>query len=178
MTPDELERQAETLAFINSELVGRLDRQSDSLAKIDNKAVLVVGYALAAASFLATRHAQPVLASLAYAVYAAAAGCGIATLALRNYPDIDCRWLVNGYAERSRAAILAALAANRVEDFEFKKCRMKAKARGWWVSVAALVIGTILMVTAILVQNERHDRPERPAGRPAASIVGFGSGVH
>src|SRR6266496_5785751 len=55
MTPDELERQAETLAFINSELVCRLDRQSDSLAKIDNKAVLVVGYALAAASFLATR---------------------------------------------------------------------------------------------------------------------------
>jgi hypothetical protein len=59
MKPDEVERQAETLVLINSGLAARLDRQADSLAKIDNKAVVVIGYALAAATFLATRRAQP-----------------------------------------------------------------------------------------------------------------------
>jgi hypothetical protein len=177
MTPEELERQTETLALINSEIVGRLDRQTDCLNRIDTKAVLVVGYAIAAVSFLATRHAQPLLAGLAYAAFAVAAGCGIATLALRNYPDIGCRRLVTGYAGGSRAVILAALVANRVEDFEYKKSRLKAKARGWWISLAALLTGTILMVTAILVQTGQHDH-RQSVGQPAASVVRLGSGAY
>src|SRR5258708_10562218 len=71
VTPKEPEPQAETLDLINSEISASLARQSDSGKNIDTKAVVLVGYAVAAAAFLATRHAQPVLAPLAYIAYAA-----------------------------------------------------------------------------------------------------------
>src|SRR5260370_17645936 len=70
VTPKEPEPQAETLDLINSEISASLARQSDSGKNIDTKAVVLVGYAVAAAAFLATRHAQPVLAALAYIAYA------------------------------------------------------------------------------------------------------------
>lgn len=57
-----------------------------------------VGYAAAASSFLATRHAQPVLAALAYAAYGLAAGFGIWAYAVRLYQDVpEPRQLFNGY---------------------------------------------------------------------------------
>jgi hypothetical protein len=153
MTPDEVERQAETLTLINNELTSRLDRQAGSLANLDNKAVIVIGYALAAATFLATRHAQPVLATSAYGAFAVAAGFGIMVVAIRNYQDIEPRPLFTGYASRSRAVTLAAVAAKRVKHFEFNRDRLNRKAWQWWASLSALVIGTVLMVAAILVHN-------------------------
>ncbi len=174
MTPDEVERQAETLALINSELAGRLDRQADSLAKIDNKAVVVIGYALAAVTFLATRLAQPALAASAYAAFAVAVGFGIMVVAVRNYQDIEPRPLFTGYAPRSRAATLAAMAAKRVKHFEFNRDRLNTKAWQWWTSLTALVIGTMLMVAALLVQTYQHDHIGRP-GRPAGSVFHHGS---
>lgn len=59
MTPEELERQGATLKLINTELTARLARQADDSAKVDTKAIVIVGYAVAASSFLAIRHAQP-----------------------------------------------------------------------------------------------------------------------
>jgi len=43
ITPNELETQEQTLALINTEISGRLDRQSESLGKIDGKAGLLLG---------------------------------------------------------------------------------------------------------------------------------------
>jgi len=171
MTPDEVERQAETLALINSELASRLDRQADSLAKIDNKAVVVIGYALAATTFLATRHAQPALTALAYALFAVAIGFGIMVIAVRNYQDIEPRPLFVGYAPRSMAATLAAVAAKRVKHFEFNRGRLNKKAWQWWTSLIALVVGTTLMVAAILVQTSGHDHGAR-SRRPPVSSAG------
>jgi hypothetical protein len=48
MTEDDLEGQTGTLKIVNAELAARLDRQFDSAAKIDNKAVVLVGYTVAA----------------------------------------------------------------------------------------------------------------------------------
>jgi hypothetical protein len=169
MTPDEVERQAETLALINSELACRLDRQADCLVKIDNKAVVVIGYALAAATFLATRHAQPGLAACAYGAFAVAAGFGITVVAVRNYQDFEPRALFTGYAPRSRAATLAVVAAMRVKHFEFNRGRLNTKAWQWWTSLTALLIGTMLMVAAILVQTNAHDHAARPR-QPAVSV--------
>ena len=52
VTPKEPEPQAETLDLINSEISASLARQSDSGKNIDTKAVVLVGYAVAAAAFL------------------------------------------------------------------------------------------------------------------------------
>ncbi|MER6434641.1 hypothetical protein ABT272_45050 [Streptomyces sp900105245] len=45
MTPAELEAQRETLELLNNEVAARLTRKSDSLAKIDSKAVLLIRFA-------------------------------------------------------------------------------------------------------------------------------------
>ncbi|MFE1030110.1 hypothetical protein ACFW5I_37310 [Streptomyces sp. NPDC058818] len=45
MTPAELKAQKDTLELLNNEVASRLTRQSDSLAKIDTKAVFLLGFA-------------------------------------------------------------------------------------------------------------------------------------
>jgi hypothetical protein len=62
MTPAEIEAQTGTLELLNNEVASRLARQSESLAKIDTKAVFLIGFAATAAQFLATHQRHEVLA--------------------------------------------------------------------------------------------------------------------
>ncbi len=151
VTPEQLKGQTETLELINSEVTASLARQSDSGSKIDTKAVALVGYAGAASSFLATRHAQPALAVLAYAAFAAAAGFGVSAYAVRLYQNVpEPRHLFTGYMARSKAETLAALAATRVEAFESNIPSYARKRRRWWISLFSLAIGLILMILSVL----------------------------
>jgi hypothetical protein len=171
MTPAELDRQADTLALINDDIAGRLDRQAASLDKIDNKAVVVVGYALAAASFLATRNSQPVLAGLAFGAFAVAAVFGVLALAVWNYQDTEPVALVQ-YVSVNRGQALAAMIANRTQIFAANSRRQRVKARQWWISISVLLLGTALMVAAILVHTTKHDRADSTAGTAAVSVYG------
>ena len=121
MDPEELERHSETLALLNDELTGLLDRVSASLTKIDDKAALVVGYSIAAASFLATRHGQPLAAGFAFGFFGVSAVFAVAVLAVRSYQDFEPRPLLNHYAQQTRAVTLAALTAERVQAAEFNR---------------------------------------------------------
>ncbi len=77
MTPQELEDQEQTLELINSELAARLARQSESGAKVDTKAIFLVGFAATAAQFLASRSFEPFTGAAAFMAYAVAwAGAG------------------------------------------------------------------------------------------------------
>jgi hypothetical protein len=81
----------------------RCARQECSGRNLDTKAVLLIGHAGAAASFLASRYAQPVLAAFAYAAYAGAAATGIWATAVRVYQDVpEPRQL---FTERSNTAL-------------------------------------------------------------------------
>lgn len=170
MTPEELEHREDTLSLINTEIASRLDRQSDSLAKIDSKAGLVVGYAFAAASFLATRHAQPILAAFAYVGLGAAAATGVTALAVWNFQDTEPAALL-AHANSSPAAIFAALISRRVMIYRINNAKQRRKARQWWLCLGAAVAGTVLMVLAILVQTYGHDRPEQQHGRPSSGAL-------
>jgi DNA-directed RNA polymerase subunit L len=129
----------------------------------------MIGYALAAATFLATRHAQPVLAGIGYAAFAAALGFGIAAMAIRNYDDLAPTTLL-GYLSWSPAQTRAARLANQVQTFESNKEKQKIKADHWRNSLIALIFGTLITVPAILVQTYSHDHPS--AGRPAILVHG------
>jgi hypothetical protein len=164
------ELQADTLELINSELTDRLAREAEASAQIDTKAALVVGYVAAASAFLAVRHSQPVLTWLALAAFAVAAGFGIATYGVTRYKEApDPRRLFNHYASKPKSEALAALAARRVGAYEINASRNERKARLWWVSLVALVIGVVLMFAALYVHTGSHDRPGRQGHRPAAT---------
>lgn len=173
MTPEELERQAETLELINAELTARLDRQADSDAKIDTKAVTLIGYAVVAASFLATRHPQAILAGFAYGLDAVAVGLSLGAYALARHLDVPSpRALFNRYAARSKPMALAALAAERVRAFEANARRHERKSRLWRASLASLVLGLTLMVASIMVQTGHHAtgaKSGQAGTRPSAS---------
>lgn len=148
--PDQLERHAETLELINTEVTASLTRQFSSAQSIDTKAITVVGYAGAAAAFLATRHAEAILAAFAYAAYGLSAVFGMWTFALRTYTDVPRpRDLFNGYWTRPKARVLAALAATRVKAFESNIKEEQRKRRRWWLSVASLAAGMTLMILSL-----------------------------
>lgn len=150
MTPQQLEERAPTLELINAEITASIARQANSGRNLDTKAVLLIGYAGAAASFLATRHAQSVLAAFAYAAYAAAVTAGIWAAAVRVYQDVpEPRRLFTEYLARSRAETLAALAASRVDAFESNTRKQARKASGWWISLGCLSVGMTLMLFAL-----------------------------
>lgn len=175
------EMQQDVLELINTEVAGRLTRQSAAGAQIDTKAIVLVGYVVAASSFLATQHPQPVLAGLAYAAYAGAAGSGILAYAVGTYQDVpDPRRLLNTYGTRSKSDTLARLAATRVEAFERNASKHERKAAEWKVSLAALIIGVALMLASIFAHTSSHGRSAglrqhpatAPSGRIAADLRG------
>jgi hypothetical protein len=167
ITPNELEAQEQTLALINTEISGRLDRQSDSLGKIDGKAGLLLGYTIAASSFLSTRSFQPVVGGFAYACFGVAALAGVGALAVWSYQDIEPVPLI-AHANDSPARLLAALISRRATIYNVNNGRQRWKAKAWWACLATVVVGSVLMVTSILVQTSHHDaakpRGQQPAG--------------
>jgi hypothetical protein len=168
--PEELRGQAETLELINAELAARLDRQVDSTAKIDNKAVALAGYVIVAASFLATQHPQPVLAGLAYAAYVITFGLSVFAYAVGTYRDVpDPRSLLNGYARRAKPEVLGALAAGRVKAFEANARRHERKALFWRISLATLAAGVTLMVASVVVHTSPHGNTARARSSASAS---------
>jgi hypothetical protein len=140
----------ETLDLINTEITARLARQYDSGTSIDTKAVVLVGYAGTAAAFLTTRHAQPVLATLAYVAYAVAAGFGIWAYAVTYYDEVPKpRALYNEYWEQPKADVLADLAATRVKVCEDNAAKLRWKFTRWWISLASLAVAMTLMIFSI-----------------------------
>jgi FlaG/FlaF family flagellin (archaellin) len=180
VTPQELEEQADTLELINTELAARLERQSDSDGKIDTKALALAGYAVAAASFLATQHPQVVLASLAFVFDACAAGLATCAYALGAYRDVPApRALFTRYAGQSKPATLAALAAERVRAFESNHQKHERKTRFWRASLVSLAIAVTLMVASVVVQTGQHGttaKPGRSGSQPTASFTSSSAG--
>jgi hypothetical protein len=169
MTPDEINEVAAneaTLSLINAEISGRLDRQSDSIGKIENKAGLLLGYTIAASSFLSTRSFQPVAAGFAYALFAVAAIAGVYALAVRTYKDIEPDGVI-AYSNQSVGLTLAMLIGTRGEAYDVNKGRQRWKAWAWWTCLAAVVAGSALMVASILVQTGSHDGVQLRGQRPA-----------
>jgi hypothetical protein len=171
--PPSTRHHQETLELINAEITAALGRASDASSRIDNKAVVLVGYAAAAASFLATRHPQPLLAALAYTAYAAAAALGTWAYAVQTYTDVpEPLALFNVYWNKPPADTLAALAATRAQAFHANTRPRKRKKQRWWASLASLAAGTILMILALTIPHTGHHDSAAPVGTRQAALTG------
>jgi hypothetical protein len=160
---------ADGLEFIYSEIAAAHDRQSDALDKIDAKTVLVVGYALGAGVFLATQHGEFVLAVLAYLALALAVAFAVLAYMVRAYEEIKPRSLFEKYYNRNKSDIIVTLAATRVKHYERNRALLRVKAVHWRRSLAALIVGSLLMIGAIFVHTVSHDHTggARQPGRGA-----------
>jgi hypothetical protein len=143
----------DTLDQIYAEIAAAHDRLADALASADAKTVLVVGYALGAATFLATQHPQVVLAVLAYLALSLAVVFGILAYRIRDMREVEPRVLFSDYYLEDKARLLRELAATRVKHYEHNKNLLSAKVGHWWRSLAMLFLGTVVMIAAILVHT-------------------------
>ncbi|MFE7713149.1 hypothetical protein ACFU6I_47235 [Streptomyces sp. NPDC057486] len=153
MTPAELQAQESTLELLNNEAASRLTRQSDSLAKIDTKAVFLIGFAATAAQFLATHKHHDVLAYIAFAAYAVTLLTGVQTIRVAEHKDLEPRPMIVAHVRSPKSQVMIELAASRASIFEMNKRRHELKARYWAVSLWSLVGGLGLSTVALLLQT-------------------------
>jgi soluble lytic murein transglycosylase-like protein len=153
MTPAELEAQEPTLELLNNEVASRLSRQSDSLAKIDTKAVFLIGFAATAAQFLATHRHHDVLAYCAFAAYAVTLLTGVRTIRVAEHKDLEPRPMIAAHVALPKSHALAALTASRASIFEKNEERHEKKARYWAGSLWSLVLGLGLSTVSLLLHT-------------------------
>lgn len=153
MTPEEQEDRKDTLELINSELAARMARQSDSMSKIDTKAVFLVGFVATAAQFLASHDHQPVIAALAFVAYAVAFVFGVLIFHLADFEDVVPRTVLDENARSPKSQALMQLAATRVGMFEKNKEQHDRKAERWTVSLSALAVGFVLSTVALVAHT-------------------------
>lgn len=169
MTPQELRERESNLELINSEIASRMARQSEAGAKVDTKAVFVVGFAATAGQFLAARSFEPYTGTAAFVAYAVAIGAGISVFSLAKYEDIDPRAVLDGHGRGEKSATLIVLAATRVTMFETNGEVHRRKTKRWTISLTATVVGICLSTVSIVLHTGVHDRqPGKPAS-PSAS---------
>ncbi|WP_371661021.1 hypothetical protein [Streptomyces sp. NBC_00280] len=170
MTPQQLRDQEPTLELINSELSSRMERQVESGAKVDTKAVFLVGSAATATQFLASRTFEPFTGAAAFAAYVIAIAFGVSIFNLAEYEDIEPREVLENHGRSSKGAALVALAATRVGMFE-KNARVHTrKTKRWTVSLTALVVGVCLSTVSIVLHTGDHDRRTEP-GEPSPAAT-------
>ncbi len=112
MTPREFQDQEQTLELINSELAARLARQAESGAKVDTKAIFLVGFAATAAQSPASRNFEPFTGAAAFTAYAVAIGYGISIFNLAECEDFEARVTLDTYAGATRGAALGGARRN------------------------------------------------------------------
>ncbi|MER6349760.1 hypothetical protein ACWC10_25310 [Streptomyces sp. NPDC001595] len=153
MTPAELEAQESTLELLNNETAARLARQVDSLAKIDSKAVFLIGFAATAAQFLATHKHHTALAYCAFAAYAASLLAGVQTFRVAAHKDLEPRPMIVTHVRSPKSRVLIELAASRASIFEENKKRHDQKVRYWTISLWSLAGGLVLSTAALLLHT-------------------------
>ena len=147
-----LDYQVETLELINTEISGRLTRQTTAGNEVDTKAALLAGVPATATQFLATRK-DPwlVFAVVAYSTYGLSFLTAVAAYALARYTDVpNPRALVEHCVTESKAKTLAHLLATRVNAYEANMKKHRRKVIFWWISVVALTLGLVSSVVAIV----------------------------
>ncbi|MPZ81043.1 MAG: hypothetical protein GEV28_11855 [Actinophytocola sp.] len=130
--------------LINAEQATRLDRQGQSLARIETKPGVVATFALAGGQFLATRHPfatswSTLLGVLAFACYVVTAGCSIWVTRVARGADL------------TRAQVLQRLIVSRVEVYKRNNGPNAKRARVWWHSVWVLSAGFLCSVACIML---------------------------
>ncbi|MFD4786253.1 hypothetical protein ACFWN1_04080 [Streptomyces sp. NPDC058459] len=166
MTPQELQARESNLELINSEIAARMARQSEAGAKVDTKAVFVVGFAATAAQFLAARPFEPYTGIAAFVAYAVSIGVGISIFSLAKYEDIEPRAVLDSHGRDEKPTTLMALAATRVTMFETNGAAHERKTKRWVVSLTAIAVGICLSTVSVLLHTDVHDRE---SGKPAPS---------
>jgi len=148
------EPQLDVLKLVNAELTARIARQDASMTRVETKAVVTIGFAVAAAQFLATRDLfksplSILFGLLAFMAYLLAFAIGIWSIRVAKFADLEGSWLL-GLAEQPHVNVLRKLSWSRKNVVDQNKKAAERKARLWWRSLGLLTAGLVSSVLCVV----------------------------
>ncbi len=161
---EEALEQPETWDLLNEELRHRLDVQRAAAQRLETKATVIIGAALAGVQFIAKEPFRSYWLPLAVGSYLAAIGAGLLAVLPQVFHETGPRPMLIGLWLYPRGRAAAELANNRLAAYEMNVKRHGRRVAAVRVSVVALVLAAILSV-AHLTQGARtvSDKPQEPA---------------
>jgi hypothetical protein len=168
-----------TLRLVHAELKDRASRLDASTSRLDTKATTLLGFVLAAGTFLATQETGGWWKVPSFIAFAVAAYFGIQAMRVRVFKDApEPAPLVEHVAAKSEAVALALLIkATHDAITESRKTHQK-KADAWKRSLATLIIAVVLTAIAAIFggldggRNEQRPGQRQPAPSAAPSADG------
>lgn len=171
----EPEVELDNVRLINDEISARLGRLDANGARLDAKATTLLGFVLAAATFLAA-HTGPHWWKLAAFVALGVSGVfGLAAMRPRTHHDSpEPAPLWADMKARTEMATLALLIESKVKVFKLNKAVHERKAVHWRFSMGALTLAVAFTVTTLAIGSNSHGETgstklPKPAG--SASTV-------
>jgi hypothetical protein len=162
----------ETLRLVHQEVSERSSRLAANSDRIDTKATTLLGFVLAAATFLASKSPQPVLAVLGYLGFTLAGYFGIRSMRPRAFKDApEPGPLMRDVAPRSEAAALTLITTAKVQAFEHNHKTHEDKAKHWSLSLRTLMVAALLAVLALAIGDGKSDGNEQQQQRPAPTAA-------
>ncbi|MEY2446654.1 MAG: hypothetical protein QOH79_130 [Acidimicrobiaceae bacterium] len=160
--------QPATWELLNDEMRHRLDVQRAAGERIDAKAAIVLGAAIAAVQFVAKEPVRSYWLPASVSAYAVAIVLALVALRPRAFDEVGGHAMLVGLWAYPRGRAAAELANNRVWALTKNAERQTGRIRWLWASIAVLLLAAMMSVVH-LTQGERID-----AG-PTARICSAGS---
>jgi hypothetical protein len=162
----------ETLRLIHDEISARAARLDTSTGQLDTKATTLLGFVLAAATFLAAQKALGWWKLPAFLAFAAAAFCGIQALRPREFKVVPQPAVLETLTGHTERAVLAVLIAAKVQAFAPNERTHKEKANWWVRALLALTLAIALVVVALVFGGSHAADRQQPArGQPTPAAT-------
>lgn len=168
----ELAPTPETLRLLNEEVSARAGRLDASTARLDTKATTLLGFILAACTFLTTQPIGGWWKVPAYAAFVAAAMLGFQSMRPRKFKDApEPDAVLQFLAQRPETVALTLILEAKVRAFKDNQATHERKANSWRRCLAAFSLAVVFMIGALILGGQH--RPTTPASggtRPSTVV--------
>lgn len=166
------EEQPATWEMLSEEGRYLLDSQRAAGERIETKAAVVIGAALTAAQFVATRELHSYWLPLALAAYLVAIGAGLVCVRPRTFDNIGLEQLLKGLWWYPKGRAAAEIVNNRNLAVKANARRHQSRVTWFWLSLTTLALGAIMSVGHLTWGRDEDDRQQLNGTCTPASTSG------
>lgn len=162
----------DTLRLLNEEVSARAGRLDANTARLDTKATTLLGFILAACTFLATQPISGWWKVPAYAAFIASATLGFQSMRPRTFKDApQPDSLLQFLTQRPETDALTLILKAKVQAFKDNQATHQRKANSWRGCLAAYSLAVVLMIGAIILSAQhRPTTPVSGGSRPPTVV--------
>jgi len=147
----------ETLRLLNDEVSARAARLDANTARLDTKATTMLGFILAACTFLATQPIGGWWKVPVYGVFVAAATLGFQSMRPRKFkdapqPDAVLQFL----AQRPETVALTLILEAKAQAFKENQMTHERKANSWRWCLATFTLAVVFMVSVLILGGQHR----------------------